>query len=538
MSPEQIPLPAAASPRSARPPTVDDILAEREGARGGGGDEVAAATRPAGAAAYAPWRRVWLPIPLLLLLLDVLFPVYFWRIPKLTGGADDYSYQLLYNLHHMQEAPPDGVRVLAFGSSVAVAFDPHQVRGLLETALPGQSIDVQRLMQPGIKPSDFRVMLPELERIDAPVVVALFNLVDFLNPSFERSLKPGIRAVLPPWQTLRTRYEYVPAIADRLELLVASASNLYRYRKLIRSSLRDHAKLVRSWWRTGDASAPYGVYPDGFTAPRFGVPAAAAIEYDVDPAWIEQRGRARVAFYQHGRRVGGGEHLVPGRFRVILDITGDVSGIVDGVVEGGWSPRAAGNDDDLRLLGVRLAAAASSTISGRGSPPVRYPPVEPTEIKPFLRMGGRRGAAYADTWREMLAADSNFALRYRLYHEAKMECAAQPFVADGEFLEFRRLIDQLVAGGRRVVLVNTPESPLLAELVHSPFFRGFVEFFSAIAAADSRITFLDLHDLLPAEDLNDWHHVNFVGQVKVGMTVARALQPVVGLAIAERAGGR
>jgi hypothetical protein len=67
----------------------------------------------------------------------------------------------------------------------------------------------------------------------------VFNLVDFLNPSFERDLKPDIRYVLPPWQALRERWKYVPSVAEKLELVVASVSNLYRYRRPIQSALEE-----------------------------------------------------------------------------------------------------------------------------------------------------------------------------------------------------------------------------------------------------------------------------------------------------------
>ena len=59
------------------------------------GDRFAAETRPRGADRYATWWKVWLPIPLVLLLLDVTFNAWFWQIPKLTGSAADYSYQYL-----------------------------------------------------------------------------------------------------------------------------------------------------------------------------------------------------------------------------------------------------------------------------------------------------------------------------------------------------------------------------------------------------------------------------------------------------------
>ncbi len=521
-----------------RPLSVESILGEREAPRGVDGEEVAAATRPIGASTYKPWWKVWLPIPLLIVLLDVSLPVTFWQIPKLSGMADDFNYQFLYDLHHLNSNLPAGVRVVAFGSSVASAFDPFQVSGLLQQSFPDAGIEVRRLLQPGMKPSDYRVLWSaELERVDPAVLVAVFNLVDFLNPSFERALKPGIRYVLPPWETLRTRYEYIPGWTEKLEMVAASVSNLYRYRKLIRSSIRDHAKLVRSWWRAGTATQPYGIFADGYTEPRFGVPVGEEIEVWIDPGWIEQRGRARISFEYDGRIVARIEAEEPGWTTAAISLPADAVGVVHGTVEGGWSRRAAGSEADFRLLGVRLKNPPVLGEAKRSKPPLRYPPVAQSDIKPFLRMGSLRGREYAERWFGMLRADSDFAKRYRLYREAKSERVQQPFEASEEFAELAMMLRGFAAGGRRVVMVNTPESPLLEGVVDSQFYADYLSFFEGLANSDPRITFVDLHDEVPAEDLNDWHHLNFVGQIRVGTLLARRLDPVVADILREGAEG-
>lgn len=485
---------------------------------------------------YQPWWKVWLTVPLILLVLDVGFGLYFWKIPKLTGTADDYSYQFLYDLHELETNPPAGTRVVAFGSSVASAFDPHQIHDLLARALPEQPIEVHRLLRPGMKPSDYRLLWQaRLEAVDPDVLVVVFNLVDFLNPSFERDLKPGIRYVLPPWETLLARLEHIPALDERLEMLFASASNLYRYRKPIQSTLRDHAKLALSWWR-GGGDKPYGIYADGFTEPRFGVNAAPEIEIYVDPAWIDQRGIARVRFEQDGRQVGGGEWREPGWYPVALDVTSGADDVVDGIVEGGWSPLASADEGEFdgRLLGVRLRGVPQGERLDQRRPPVRYPPVEPADIKPFLRMGERRGGEYERRWRELLEAPTDFGKRFRLYRDGKRERAERGFEPTAEFAELRDMVLEIARSGRRVVMINTPESPLLEEVLGSRFYADYLNFFSAIAREDSRISFRDLSVAATTENFNDWHHLNYIGQLAIGPTISRTLVPVVSAAHAER----
>lgn len=528
----------AESPRSARvaPHTLAEVEPDDEEVYGANGDEVAAATRPRGAVFYQPWWKIWLPIPLIFLVLDLTFNLYFWHIPKLTGTSDDYSYQFLYDLHDLQTHRPPGIRIVAFGSSVTSAFDPFQIGGLLDRELPGQAIEVRRILRPGSKPSDYHLLWDsQLDPIEPDVMVSVFNLVDFINPSFERSLKPGIRYILPPWETLLARYEYIPRFSEKLEMLLASVSNIYRYRKPIRSTIRDHVKLVRSWLR-GVGSGAYGVYSDGYTKPRFGVPAAAKLEVLIDPAWIEQRGRARVVFRFDGAVVGRIDTAEPGWRTVDLDLPERVSGIVDGTVEGGWTPRASGRTDDVRLLGVRLRTTPAGEELDRKRAPLRYPPVLPSDIKPLLRMGGARGAEYAAKWRATLEEPTDFGKRFRLYRDAKLERAQQTFVPDQEFAELAAMVRAIAAKGIHVVMVNTPENPLLDGVVDSRFYRDYLAFLQSVADGDERVTFVDLHDALPPEDLNDWHHLNYVGQMKLGPLLAKDLRPVVEEVLQEKRG--
>jgi len=227
---------------------------------------------PLGFDASALLWRVWIPIPIILLLLDLTFGWYFWSIPKLTPRWADFGYQFVSDVHRLRQPPPgDAVRVVAVGSSVSGSFDPHQVGRLLVGRLP-VPVAVDRLLLPGIKPSDVRLFFAtERAAIRPDVVVIVVNLVDFLNPSFERDLKQQVRYVLPPWRTLRERWDYIP-VTGRLDLVAAGVSDLYRYRKAIRSALKDHAKLVWRWARRGWSPYPPAVDGKIDTFLRFGEP--------------------------------------------------------------------------------------------------------------------------------------------------------------------------------------------------------------------------------------------------------------------------
>ncbi len=513
-----------------------DAVDLREEARaiGPDGEQVAATTRPAGADSYTPWWKIWLPIPLIFVLLDVGFDAYFWKIPKLTGTADDYSYQFLYDLHDLQSFRPDGVRVLAFGSSVTASFDPYQIGGLVDREVGSDDVEVRRILRPGTKPSDYRLLWStEIDAVDPDVVVPVFNLVDYIKPGFENNLKPGIRYVLPPWPTLKARWEQIPKFSEKLEMVLASVSNLYRYRKPIKSTIKDHVKLLLAWWKGGGGQT-YGVFADGFTKPRFGVPGAREIEYFVDPRWIDQRGRARLRFLVDGEVVAERDENEPGWHRIDLGEAGEGSAVVDVEVEGGWTPRASG-DDDIRLLGVRLPQSLAADVSRR-RPPLRYPPVAASDIKQLMRMGAARGEDYARKWSELLEAETEFGHRYRLYRDAKIDRSRRPFVADDEFEEMRLMAEGLAARGIRVVMVNTPENPVSPDVVSSQFYADYLAFFESIAESNDRIDFVDLHGEVEPEDLNDWHHLNFAGQLKVGPVIAERLAPVVEAALAEKAG--
>lgn len=488
------------------------------------GDRLAAETRPPGADRYATWWKVWLPIPILLLLLDVTFNAWFWQLPKLTGTAADYSYQYLYDLAHLRGSKREGsVRVVAFGSSVSSAFDPFQVQSLLDSKHLGAPIEVVRLTKPGSKPSDHHLVWEvEREAIQPDVVVMVFNLVDFLNPSFERDLKPDIRYVLPPWQALTERWKYIPTVAEKLELLVASTSNLYRYRRPIQSALEDNAKALYRWLRRGSGGGGYGWYADGYAGGRVGIPidGQPAFEYYVHPAWIAQRGQVLLQFAIDGEALALRTETTPGW--KTLPLPQGRHGILQVDADSVWNPRAAGLGDDVRLLGIQLREVPPPSLN-HGRPPFRYEAKRPADVDEFLRMGDARGSAYADKWLASLEDGSDFSRRFRAYRDVKLALRDRHFEPTGEFAEVRRMVEDFTRAGVRVIMVNTPESSLLGGLDTSAYYRDYLEFFRGLARDNPLVRFVDLHDALPAEDLNDWHHVNFVGQIKLGPVFAGVL---------------
>ncbi len=494
------------------------------------GDHFAARTRPPGADRYAVWWKVWLPIPLMLLLLDVTFNLWFWQIPKLTGSAADYSYQFLYDLAHLRDSKPDGTaRVVAFGSSVSSAFDPWQVQSLVEAKLPSKPVEIRRLTKPGSKPSDHQlVWRAERDAIDPDVAVLIVNLVDFLNPSFERSLKADIRYVLPPWRTLVERWNYIPTISEKLQLVVAGISNMYRYRKPIQSAVEDNGRAMLRWVTNRGGGAGYGWYPDGYTHERFGIPIsgdAKTFEYYVHPAWIAQRGTVHLHFTLDNAPFAEREEREAGW--KTLDLDGH-TGMLGVTADSVWNPRAAGLGNDLRLLGVRMRDIPPDSMN-HGRPPFRYALRDPSEPDEFLRMGDAVGDEYAQKWRATLEEDSEFARRFRAYRDVKMALRGRRFEPVGEFAAVKNLVKELTDAGVRVVIVNTPESSLLEGLASSEYYHDYLEFFLSLTRDNTMVRFIDLHASLPPEDLNDWHHVNYVGQIRLG--------PVFAEVIAEELGG-
>ena len=507
-----------------------------------------AARRPAAAptlsAARSKLLKVWLPVPLLLLLLDVTFPLWFWRVPKLTGATADYGYQFLVDAHdlatHVQA--PDALRVLAVGSSIAGSFDPAQVQGLLRRAAPDVPVDVHRLLLPGIKPSDLRLFFAtEGAGLRPDVTVLLLNPLDFLNPSFERDLKPQVRYVLPPWETLRERSAFIPTISGKLDLAMASVSNLYRYRKLIRSSLEDHTRLALRWLRGAPAAHGYGWYADGYTRQDFGLPLGAGdaldLEYDVPAAWLGQRGAVTLQFATAQGVLARQTETEPGWKRLHLALPPGHGPLLHVSADSAWSPRAAGLDADTRLLGVRLRTVPGDTRTG-GHPPLHYPPLERSRPDQLLRMRGAQGEEFVARWQALLEADTEFGRRFRAYRDAKLAARDQPVAATGEYAELERLVALLAARGSTVVLVNNTESPLMRALYEdSPHYRSYVTFLQELAARTPRAQFDDLRAALPVEDFNDWHHVTYFGQIKMGPLYAERLRSVVTDARRRRHGG-
>ncbi|MBX3025188.1 hypothetical protein KF840_09780 [bacterium] len=473
---------------------------------------------------------IWAPLPLLVLvLLDWTFPLYFWRIPKITGRAADYGYQFLYDVSRMGPKAEGAVRILACGSSVAGAFDPAQVQGLLQARFPDVPIDVQRLLKPSMKPSDYRLFLrSELSTLQPDIVLLMVNLQDFLHSNFEREIRPDVQAVLPPWPTLRERYPHIP-LSDSLALLLASGSNFFRYRQPLRSSIEDHARALVSWARSPAVSGGYGVYPDGYARRRFGIPVQRGkpldLDYFIDPAWIAQRGAVRLDFRLGRTSLATRSETTPGWKTVHLDLPGDGTAVLQVSSDSAWNRRAAGLADDLRLLGVRLRAAPGAPPDG-GPQPFHYPPTDQRDLDAFLRMGGATGAAYAERWQAALARDDDFGGRLRAWRDTRLALRDTPFAPTDEFRELAGMVDELAAQGTAVILVNTPENPLMTEYQHGAYYQGYRDFFRRLAEAHPGVWFVDLLDSLPAQDFNDLMHATYIGVITLGPTYADVIAEV------------
>jgi hypothetical protein len=131
-------------------------------------------------------------------------------------------------------------------------------------------------------------------------------------------------------------------------------------------------------------------------------------------------------------------------------------------------------------------------------------------------MGGARGAEFERRWRQAVEADDDFGRRVRAYRETKTAIRDQVFAVRGEFAALRDLVGDFVARGVAVVLVNNPESPLiLGEYENTDFYRGYRAFLRGMAERDG-VFYHDLAAALPAEDFNDWHHINYIGAIKLG----------------------
>ena len=485
---------------------------------------------------------VWAPLPLLvLLILDWTFPLYFWRIPKLTGRSADYGYQFLLDVHDMEARPAsDSTRVLALGSSVAASFDPAQVQSLLGVELPHTPVDVHRLLKPAMKASDFRLFLSvNLAALHPDVVVLMFNIQDFLNPSFERDIKPDVQYVLPPWATLMQRHRFI-TLPESLDLLVASVSNFYRYRKPLRSAVEDHAQALAAWARSPVARGSYGIYPDAYTKRRFGLAVGDAttvdLDYFVDPAWIRQRGRVQLDFAMDGVSLATRVETEPGWKSLHLTLPPTGQRILHVTSDSAWTPRADGRTDDLRLLGVRLRSAPAAAPHSDPRPPFHYPPLDERDIDEFLRMGGVTGEAFLARWQAALDDQTDFGTRLRAWRDTRLELGDTAFEATGEYDQFERLVDDLARHGISVILVNTAENPLIGTYQHGAYYRGYLAFFERLAARDPGVRFYDEMTALPPEDFNDLMHVTYFGMLKLGPTYARMVAEAIGARRGDRAG--
>jgi hypothetical protein len=466
-------------------------------------------------------------IPILLLvLLDAAFNLYFWRIPKLTSRAADYGYQFLLDVHRLEQTkPPEAIRVVAFGSSVAGSLDGYQVERLVNASQHSTQVDVHRLMKPGMKPSDYRLVFEaEQQRMQPDVVIVMLNFQDFLNPSFEGDLKRDVQYVLPPWTTLRHRWPFISTVSGKLDLALASVSNLYRYRRPIRSCVQDHMRVLAQWIRGRSPKRPYGWYPDGYSKQRFGLPVSDAptqqIKYFVHPEWLRQRGTVTLTFAMGRHVLAQRVETEPGWKTVDVPLPAPHGRILDVTADSLWSPRAAGMSDDFRLLGVQVRTSPVDAAANGTRPPFRYPPVDDGTPSEFLRMGRTTGDAFVRKWEAALAAENDFGIRFRAWRDSKLRVRDDPFEPTGEFAQLEQLVADLSRRGVSVVLVNTPESPLVGDYQTGTYYRGYLQFFERLAQTYPHVRFYNLVNSLPAEDFNDSIHVNYVGEIKIGHTYA------------------
>ncbi|MBX3027555.1 hypothetical protein KF840_21875 [bacterium] len=483
-----------------------------------------ATPRAAGRAARVTMRWAWAAAVVVLVLLDVTFDRWFWRIPKLTPASTDRGYQFLVDARALANTPktPGVPRVLAVGSATAGAFDPAQVRTLLEAG--GTPADVHRLVLPGSTPSELRrYFAADGAALDLDVVVVLLTPLDFRQPRIEYDRKPQVPGVLPPADTWRERRPYAATAMGTLDRALAATSNLYRHRAALRACIEDHLRWARRWLASGRTAGGFGWYPDGYAQQRFAVPLPAAADgfaYYIDPAWVAQRGRVTLTF-----AAGEGPALqrtesAAGWYRVALPAGGGTGDLLSVSADSAWSPRAAGYGDDTRLLGVRLSDVPAAAPARDGFP-VHYPPLERDAPDMLLRMGGASGDELERRWQALLEADTELGRRLRADRDGAIATRGTAVREDGEYAALDGLLGDLTTRGARVVLINNPESELLrAQYADSSYYRGYLEFLSRLAARTPGTELHDLGPALPADDFNDWRQVTYIGAMKLGATYA------------------
>jgi hypothetical protein len=327
---------------------------------------------------------------------------------------------------------------------------------------------------------------------------------------------------VPPIALWRARHDQL-AIVDQLELGLSQLSHLYRYRKPIRACIRNHMRAGWRWLFGPSPPYPYGIHADGHAERRFalelGGPAPLRFEYFIDPEWISQRGRVRLAFSSDGKPLATRIESEPGWKSVELQLP-STPARVEVSADSAWNPRAGGASDDLRMLGVKLKELPPRSGPGGGVQPYRYLLEEEGELEPLLRIAGKRGAEADRAWDEHLQAKTHSSKRMRRFRDAKLALRDEPFAAGGEYLAIQELVRLFRERGSQVLLVNTPDNPrILGSYANGPYYRDYLAFFRSLASA-SGAEFHDLSTALPAEDFNDGHHVNYVGVIKLGRTFA------------------
>jgi hypothetical protein len=481
--------------------------------------------------AFLPWK-VWLPIVLVVLTLDCSFDAFFWQIPRVreipeSGFSEaDWGYRIsLERRRLMQPKPTGSARVLAFGSSVSGAFDPHQVQGLVQAHRPSSRAEVRRLNLPGIQPSEFQLVFESEPMPDPDVTVILFNLLDMLHPAPEYFLNPVLPYAAPPIALWRAKRDHL-GIGDQLELGLSQLSNLYRYRKQIRSCIRNHTSTGLRWLLAPAPPGAWGIHADGHTERRFALEAQGRapfrFEYFIDPEWISQRGRVQLEFRSDGEPLVTRIESEPGWKSLELELASPPAR-VEVSADSVWNPRAGGASDDLRLLGVKLKAVPSRSETA-GAQPYRYPLAEEGDIEPKLRIGGKRGGEADRAWDEQFQANTHSGRRMRRFRDDKLARRDEPFVVDGEYLAIQKLVMSFRERGSKVLLVNTPDNPrILGLYANGPYYRGYLDFFRSLAEYPG-VEFYDWSAALPAEDFNDGHHVNYVGVIKLGRAFAEMVE--------------
>ena len=102
-----------------------------------------------------------------------------------------------------------------------------------------------------------------------------------------------------------------------------------------------------------------------------------------------------------------------------------------------------------------------------------------------------------------------------------------PFTPTQEYQELDRLVAELTQRGAAVILVNTPECPLIDDYYDGDYYRGYRTFFRNLAGRYPGVQFHDLVDSLPAEDFNDLMHINYVGVITLGPRYAAMIEHAV-----------